>query len=116
MAHLNIAHRFGAKLAERRRGGLILIGSMGAEIRVPFLANDGTTKAYSPRSERSAPLRVQPGGVYVTVVPAADEPAVLAKLAVRLADHADEADDVSSVYPRALTHCGKTGPESFRVD
>src|ERR1700686_32458 len=27
MAHLDIAHHFGAKLAERRRGGLILIGS-----------------------------------------------------------------------------------------
>src|SRR6202171_4577713 len=26
MAHLDIAHHFGAKLAERRRGGLILIG------------------------------------------------------------------------------------------
>ena len=45
MAHLNIAHHFGAKLAERRRGGLILIGSMGAEIGVPFMANDGGAKA-----------------------------------------------------------------------
>jgi short-subunit dehydrogenase len=40
MAHLDITDHFGAKLAERRRGGLILIGSMGAEIRVPFLANE----------------------------------------------------------------------------
>ena len=38
MAHLDITHHFGAKLAERRRGGLILIGSVGAEIGVPFLA------------------------------------------------------------------------------
>ena len=30
MAHLDIAHHFGAKLAERRRGGLILAGAMGA--------------------------------------------------------------------------------------
>jgi len=29
MAHLDITHHFGAKLAERRRGGLILIGSTG---------------------------------------------------------------------------------------
>jgi short-subunit dehydrogenase len=32
MAHLDVTHHFGAKLAERRRGGLILIGSVGAEI------------------------------------------------------------------------------------
>src|SRR6202795_2671560 len=46
MAHLDISQHFGAKLAERRRGGLILIGSVGAEIGVPFLANDGGAKAY----------------------------------------------------------------------
>ena len=32
MAHLNVTHHFSAKLVERRRGGLILIGSTGAEI------------------------------------------------------------------------------------
>ena len=47
MAHLDITHHFGAKLAERRRGGLILIGSMGAEIGVPFLANDGGPRRMS---------------------------------------------------------------------
>src|ERR1700681_1622015 len=31
MAHLDITHHFGAKLAKRRRGGLILAGAMGAE-------------------------------------------------------------------------------------
>src|SRR5882724_9520241 len=46
MAHLDITHHFGAKLAKRRRGGLILVGAMGAEIGVPFLANDGGAKAY----------------------------------------------------------------------
>src|SRR5258706_7829462 len=46
MSHLDIAHHFGAKLAGRRRGGLILIGPMGAEIGVPFLANDGGAKVY----------------------------------------------------------------------
>jgi uncharacterized protein len=46
MAHLDIAHHFGNKLAERRTGGMILMGAMGAEIGVPFLANDGGAKAY----------------------------------------------------------------------
>ena len=40
MAHLDIAHHFGAKLAERRRGGIILVGAMGAENGIPCMAND----------------------------------------------------------------------------
>ena len=35
MSHLDIAHYFGGKLAERRRGGLILVGAMGAENGIP---------------------------------------------------------------------------------
>ena len=35
MAHLDITHHFGAKLAKRRRGGLILAGAMGAETAFP---------------------------------------------------------------------------------
>src|SRR6202790_2520218 len=35
MAHLDITHHFGAKLAKRRRGGFILAGAMGAENGVP---------------------------------------------------------------------------------
>src|SRR5438128_7291594 len=46
MAHLDITHHFGAKLAKRRRGGLILAGAMGAENGVPGMANDGAVRAY----------------------------------------------------------------------
>jgi short-subunit dehydrogenase len=69
MAHLDIAHHFGAKLAERRRGGLILIGSMGAEIGVPFLANDGGAKSYIHSLGEALHYEFKPLGVYVTVVP-----------------------------------------------
>src|SRR5256886_4045524 len=69
MAHLDITHHFGAKLAERRRGGLILIGSMGAEIGVPFLANDGGAKAYIHSLGEALHYEFKPRGVYVTVVP-----------------------------------------------
>src|SRR5258705_3506722 len=44
MAHLDITHHFGAKLAERTRGRLILVWSMGAENGVPYLANYGGSK------------------------------------------------------------------------
>jgi uncharacterized protein len=81
MAHLDITHHFGAKLAERRRGGFILIGSVGAEIGVPFLANDGGTKAYIHSLGEAPHYEFKPLGVYVTVVPPplTDTP-VLAKL------------------------------------
>src|SRR5258706_3993823 len=42
MAHLDITHHFGAKLAKRRRGGLILPGAIGADNRGPCMANDGS--------------------------------------------------------------------------
>ena len=44
MAHLDITHHFGAKLAKR-----ILAGAMGAENGVPCMANDGAAKAYVHR-------------------------------------------------------------------
>jgi short-subunit dehydrogenase len=71
MAHLDITHHFGAKLAERRRGGLILLGAMGAEIGVPFMANDGGAKAYVHSLGEALHYEFKPRGVYVTVVPPA---------------------------------------------
>src|SRR5260370_11739929 len=69
MAHLDIAHHFGAKLAERRRGGLILIGSMGGEKGVRFMANDGGAKAYVHSLGEALHYEFKPRDVYVTVVP-----------------------------------------------
>jgi short-subunit dehydrogenase len=81
MAHLDITHHFGAKLAERRRGGLILVGSVGGEIGVPFLANDGSAKAYIHSLGEALHYEFKPRGVYVTVVPPPlTNTAVLAKL------------------------------------
>jgi short-subunit dehydrogenase len=80
MAHLDITHHFGAKLAERHRGGLILIGAMGAEIGVPFMANDGAAKSYVHSLGEALHYEFKPRGVYVTVVPPAlTETPVLAK-------------------------------------
>src|SRR5712692_8376093 len=70
MAHLDITHHFGAKLAERRRGGLILVGAMGAEIGVPFMANDGGAKAYVHSLGEALHYEFKPLGVYVTVLAA----------------------------------------------
>jgi uncharacterized protein len=70
MAHLGITHHFGAKLAERRRGGIILVGAMGAENGVPFMANDGGAKAYVHSLGEALQYEFKPLGVYVTVLAA----------------------------------------------
>ncbi len=70
MAHLDISHHFGAKLAKRRRGGLILVGAMGAENGIPRIANDGAAKAYVHSLGEALHYEFKPLGVYVTVLAA----------------------------------------------
>src|SRR5437588_8037903 len=83
MAHLDITHHFGAKLAKRRRGGLILVGAMGAENGIPCLANDGGAKAYVHSLGEALHYEFKPLGVYVTVLAAGiTNTAVLEKFAL----------------------------------
>jgi len=70
MSHLDITHYFGRKLAERRRGGLILVGAMGAENGIPCIANDGGAKAYVHSLGEALHYEFKPLGVYVTVLAA----------------------------------------------
>jgi uncharacterized protein len=70
MSHLDIAHYFGGKLAERRRGGLILVGAMGAENGIPCMANDGGAKAYVHSLGEALHYEFKSLGVYVTVLAA----------------------------------------------
>src|ERR1700686_2685229 len=68
IVHLDITHHFGAKLAKRGRGGLILAGAMGAENGVPCMANDGAVKAYVHSLGEALHYEFKPLGVYVTVL------------------------------------------------
>jgi short-subunit dehydrogenase len=70
MAHLDVTHHFSVKLAERRRGGLILVGAMGAENGIPCMANDGGAKAYVHSLGEALHYEFKPLGVYVTVLAA----------------------------------------------
>jgi short-subunit dehydrogenase len=86
--------------------------SVGAEIGVPFLANDGGAKAYFHSLGEALHYEFKPRGVYVTVVPPPlTNTAVLAKLGFDPRTMPMKPMSVSSAYPRALTRCGKTGPE-----
>jgi len=83
MSHLDIAHYFGGKLAERKRGGLILVGAMGAENGIPCMANDGGAKAYVHSLGEALHYEFKPLGVYVTVLAAGvTNTAVLEKFAL----------------------------------
>src|ERR1700681_2248571 len=109
MAHLDIAHHFGAKLAERRRGGLVLIGSMGAEIGVPFLANDGGAKSYIHSLGEALHYEFKPRGVYVTVVPPPlTNTAVLAKLGFD--------PRTMPMKPMSVEQCVSEGLSALRVN
>ena len=70
-SHLDIAHYFGRKLTERRRGGLILVGAMGAENGIPRITNDAAAKAYVHSLGEALHYEFKPLGVYVTVLAAA---------------------------------------------
>ena len=70
MAHLDITHHFGAKLAKRHRGGIVLVGAMGAEAGVPRMANDGAAKAYVHSLGEALHYEFKPLGVCVTVLAA----------------------------------------------
>src|SRR5579864_2922306 len=70
IAHLDITHHFGQKLSERHRGGIILVGALGAENGIPYMANDGGAKAYVHSLGEALHYEFKPLGVYVTVLAA----------------------------------------------
>ena len=70
IAHLDITYHFGQKLGGRRRGGIILVGALGAENGIPCMANDGGAKAYVHSLGEALHYEFKPLGVYVTVLAA----------------------------------------------
>jgi hypothetical protein len=81
LAHLDIAHHLGQKLASRGRGGLLLVGAMGASNGLPYMANDGAAKAYVYSFGEALHVELKPLGVHVTVLPPGPtETPVIAKL------------------------------------
>src|SRR5260370_26738613 len=107
MAHLDITHHFGAKLAKRRRGGLILAGAMGAENGVPYMANDGAAKAYVHSLGDALHYEFKPLGVYVTVLAAGfTNTAVLEKFG--------RSPDAMPRKPMTVEHCASEGLRVLR--
>jgi uncharacterized protein len=117
MSHLDIAHYFGRKLAERKRGGLILVGAMGADNGVPYIANDGAAKAYVHSLGEALHYEFKPLGVYVSVLATGFTiTPVLEKLGFDPKTMPMKPMSVEQcVSERASAVCSKTAPESFQA-
>jgi short-subunit dehydrogenase len=68
ITHLELAHHFGQKLAQRGRGGLVLVSAAAAAGGLPYMANDSATKAYPLNLGEALHDELAQAGVNVTVL------------------------------------------------
>lgn len=79
-AHMDVMHHFGQRLAQRGRGGLLLVASTAALQGVPFAAEYAAAKAYVLTLGEALHVEFQKVGVHVTVLSpgATDTPMIAA--------------------------------------
>jgi len=78
-AHLDLAHHFGPHLAQRKRGGLLMVSSTAGLQGIPFSAEYAAAKAYVLTLGESLHFELQKKGVHVTVLlPGATDTSMLA--------------------------------------
>jgi hypothetical protein len=68
VAHLDLAHHFGQRLAARGRGGIVLVSAVAAAGGLPYMANDSATKAYPLNLGEALHVELGQAGVDVTVL------------------------------------------------
>src|SRR5262249_44413451 len=68
LSHLDIAHHFGRRLVSRGRGGLVLVGALGAGKGIPYMGNDSAAKAYVQCLGQALHTELQSTGLHVTVL------------------------------------------------
>ncbi len=66
--HMVIAHHFGQRLLQRRRGGILFSGAMGAMQGIPYVANECGGKSYVQSFGESLHAELAPLGIDVTVL------------------------------------------------
>jgi short-subunit dehydrogenase len=78
--HLGLTHHFAPRLAQRRRGGILLVSSVAGLQPVPYVANYAATKAYLLTLGEAVHHELAPNGVNVTVlVPGATDTPMLTR-------------------------------------
>ena len=68
ITHLDLAHHFSQRLAQRGRGGMVLVSAVAAAGGLPFMANDSATKAYPLNLGEALHAELRLAGVNVTVL------------------------------------------------
>lgn len=67
-AQLALTRLFAERLAQRGRGGIELVSAMGADLGLPFMANESGTKAYLLMLGRALNWELKSKGVHVSVL------------------------------------------------
>lgn len=67
-AYMRLAHHFGQAMAARGRGGIVLVGAMGARDGLPLMANAAATKAFVRSLGIGLHYELAERGVRTTVV------------------------------------------------
>jgi uncharacterized protein len=83
ISHLSLTHHYGRKLAQRGRGGILLVSAMGASEGIPYMANDSGTKAYVASLGTALNYELRKLGVNVSVLlPSPTDTPVIAELGI----------------------------------
>ena len=107
--HLVLLHQYGRRLAARGRGGIVLVGAMGASDGVPYLANDAATKAYVLSLGQGVHQEFHQLGLNLTVLlPAAIDTPVLTKFGLTA--------DAMPMKPMSAEQCAAEGLAALRAN
>ncbi len=68
ISHLRLTHHFGKLMADRRRGGVILTGAMGASDGLPYMATEAGTKGFIHSLGKSLHMEFKEFGLHVTTL------------------------------------------------
>jgi short-subunit dehydrogenase len=104
IAHLDLAHHFGRRLAERGRGGLVLVSAAAAAGGLPYMANDSATKAYPLNLGEALHVELSQAGVNVTVLaPLIVNTGVVARMGIDAVPMQAEVISAEQAVDEALT-------------
>lgn len=113
LAHLDLTHHFGPRLAQRGRGGLLLVASTTGLQGVPFAAEYAAAKAYVLSLGEALHVEFQRVGVHVTVLlpGATDTPMItasgfdLANMPIKpMSPHQCVAEGLAALSANRATH------------
>jgi len=84
-SHLLLTHHFAKKMAERKKGGILLTGAMGAVEGVPYMAAEAASKGFIQALGKSLHWELREHGIHLTVlVTTPTETAIFFKLGFTL--------------------------------